>query len=81
MRVPNQYKIVRRFERDDQRPELIARGLSLQEAHLHCRSPEARSETAQDLAARFRTQRLGPWCDNYENDDGPWSRGYSEPRD
>jgi hypothetical protein len=76
MREPERYKIVRFFERYDAPQQLIARGLTLAEAQAHCRSPETSSTTARSAEALARTRRHGPWFDSFENDDGPWSRGY-----
>jgi hypothetical protein len=48
---------------------IIKRGLTLEQAQSHCRSPESSSRTATSAAARRRTRTYGPWFDGYDVDD------------
>ena len=62
------YKIVRKYFRDDLEDELIAEGLSLEEAQAHCNDPETSYQKcvshhagSENLDPRFD----GPWFDAY----------------
>jgi hypothetical protein len=57
------YKVVRKFFRADD--ELIADGLSLQEAQEHCQDPETSSRTATSACAIALTEKCGLWFDAY----------------
>ena len=58
------YNIVRHYFRGGHR--IIAKGLTLEQAHQHCRNHETSSSTATSTLARARTKRLGQWFDGYE---------------
>lgn len=60
------YKIVRMFFRGGKRA--IERGLTLEQAQAHCKSPETSSRTCTKSAGRQRTQKRGPWFDGYERE-------------
>ena len=60
------YKIVRMFQRPDQKRRTIKTGLTLEEARAHCRDPETSSRTATSSEARRYTEEHGPWFDGYE---------------
>ncbi len=62
------YRIVRTFFNDDEAPEVIKRGLTLEEARDHCRDPETSSRTATTKAAVACTKLHGPWFDGYEEE-------------
>jgi hypothetical protein len=62
------YRIVRCYTNDGHRPRTIKRGLTLEQAQAHCRSPETSSRTATSAAARRRTKARGPWFDAYDED-------------
>jgi hypothetical protein len=64
----NTYRIVRCYMMDGRRFRTIRRGLTLEQAQAHCRSPETSSKTATSAAARRRTKACGPWFDGYEDD-------------
>lgn len=59
---------VRRFYMEDSDSEVVAEGLSLDEAQEHCRDPETSSSTAKSKDALARTQERGPWFEGYEEE-------------
>jgi len=61
------YKIIR-FFRDDDRREVIAEGLSREEAYDHCNDPETSSSTCTSSEGLDRTERFGPWFDGWTED-------------
>lgn len=60
------YRILRNYFNGT--PRTIKRGLTLNEAQLHCSDPETSSSTATSSAARARTKKLGKWFDGYEKE-------------
>ena len=62
------YKVIRMFESDDYETEILARGLTLEEAQAHCNSPETSSSTAQSSEATARTFKFGRWFDGYNEE-------------
>jgi len=63
------YRIVRGYFHSDRWPrEVIATGLTLEEAQEHCRDPQTSSSTATDEDAVRRTEERGPWFDGYEEE-------------
>jgi hypothetical protein len=60
------YKIVRGFFKGGKRT--IKRGLTLEEAQVHCRDPETSSKTCTKAAGLRRTRQQGPWFDGYERE-------------
>lgn len=60
------YNIVRHYFNRPGRREVIATGLSLDEARAHCRDPNTSSSTCWTTSALARTRRCGPWFDGYE---------------
>jgi hypothetical protein len=62
------YKIVRFYYARDKRSRVIRRGLTLEEAQVHCQNPETSSRTATGANARRTTRRNGPWFDGYEEE-------------
>ena len=58
------YKILRKYfkPRED---EVIATGLTLEEAQGHCENPETCSKTCQTMEGIRRTEKYGPWMDCY----------------
>jgi hypothetical protein len=62
------YKIIR-FFRDISANEVIAEGLTLEEAQAHCNDPETSASTATSAQALALTQARGPWFDGYMADD------------
>lgn len=63
------YKIVR-FYRDSDRRDIVATGLTLDEAQAHCHDDESSSSTAAGRAARERTECHGPWFDGFTEEGG-----------
>ena len=63
---PNCYYIIRQYQVDGMRPQIIKRGLTLDEARAHCCDPETSSKTCRNDAGQARTQRVGDWFDCYE---------------
>jgi hypothetical protein len=66
MQARQRYRIVRFYFRGSRR--VLARGLTLTEAHAHCTDPETSSSTATGSTARRRTAARGPWFDGYEQE-------------
>ena len=62
------YRIVRCYMDGRSRLRTVKRGLTLEQAQAHCRSPETSSKTATSAAARRRTKLRGPWFDGYYDD-------------
>ena len=58
------YKIVRMYE-SGRRSQVLARGMTLEEAQAWCRDPETSSSTATSAAAKRRTARSGRWFDGF----------------
>jgi hypothetical protein len=61
------YKITRCFFRNDER-EVIATGLTLEEAKTYCANPNTSSKTATGSAERALTRERGPWFDTFYNE-------------
>lgn len=59
------YKIIR-FYKNDLPSEVIAEGLTLEEAQEHCRNRETSSSTCVHPRNVARTFALGPWFDGYD---------------
>ena len=57
------YKIVRFYQDDDSDDEVIATGLTLEQAQAHCEDPETTSSATR--AAEAVTRRAGNWFDGY----------------
>ena len=60
------YKIVRNYYYGT--PRTIKRGLTLNEAKLHCSNPETSSSTCTNSVGKARTKRLVKWFDGFEED-------------
>lgn len=58
------YRIVRMYE-SGRRSQVLARGMTLEEAQAWCRDPETSSSTATSAAAKRRTARNGRWFDGF----------------
>lgn len=63
------YRIVRFYKDPDIPREVVARGLTLEQAQAHCNDPETSSSTATGEHAKERTARKGAWFDGYEDED------------
>ena len=64
------YYIVRGFRDHPEKRQVIATGLTLEEAQEHCRDPETSSSTATSAEATALTDEYGPWFDGYESEGG-----------
>lgn len=62
------YRIVRNYFSDDKPSEVVARGLTLEEAQGHCRSPETNSRTCTLPENQKITAEHGQWFDGYEKE-------------
>ena len=62
------YKIIRFFQRDDVPKEVVATGLTLEEAQEHCHDPETNSRTCEESENVARTEQCGDWFDGYTED-------------
>lgn len=63
----NTYKIIRYYQ-DIGREDIVATGLTLEEAREHCNDPETSSETATGEVALARTKCFGPWFHGYSEE-------------
>lgn len=61
------YKIVRKYFKEHP-DEIIATGLTLEEAQTHCRDPETSSKTCSTLEGLELLRKFGPWFDCYDED-------------
>jgi hypothetical protein len=59
------YKIIRFYQREDMPHEVIAEGLTLQQAQQHCHDQESSSATAAERDNILRTRQYGEWFDGY----------------
>lgn len=64
------YAITRMYFRDDVDNEVVATGLTLDEAQAWCRDPETSSSTATSPEGVARTEEFGPWFDGYDEERG-----------
>lgn len=62
------YRVIRRFFNEDFGPVVIATGLSLEEAQMHCRDDEASSKTAVSADLVSLTESCGAWFDGFEEE-------------
>lgn len=60
------YKIIRLFQSERVPRRTVKRGLTLEQAKAHCRSPETSSRTATTAEAEECTRVYGPWFDGYD---------------
>lgn len=67
------YRIIRHYQNDEIPKEIIATGLTLEEAQKHCRDRESSSSTATSDIARARTKKFGPWFDGWTEEIDGWS--------
>lgn len=58
------YKVIRMYE-SGRRSQVMARGMTLEEAQAWCNDPETSSSTATSAEAKRRTARYGRWFDGY----------------
>lgn len=63
------YSITRHYMHDDHKMEVVATGLTLDEALAHCQDPETSSHTATSDVAADRTAKMGPWFDGFTRSD------------
>lgn len=61
------YRVIRMY-RDLDKREVVAEGLTQQEAQEHCRSKQTSSSTCTDAEGAERTDKFGPWFDGYEEE-------------
>lgn len=59
------YKIVRKYQAEDQADEEVETGLTLEEAQAHCDDSESSSRTCTSEEGVQRTQEKGAWFDAY----------------
>lgn len=62
-----EYKIIRYFFNSGI-SRVVRRGITLEEAQEHIKSPESISRSASSIAGRQRTKQFGPWFDQIETD-------------
>lgn len=63
------YKIVRMFRDRDRPSEVLATGLTLEEAQTWCRDPETSWRTCTRGDRIAITERHGPWFDAYTKEE------------
>lgn len=61
------YSIIRFVFNGDN--ELIAQGLTLEEAQAHCKDPETSSKTGKSSRVGILTERHGSWFDGYQEEE------------
>ena len=61
------YRVIRMYQNTTDR-DVIATGLTLDQARQHCRDPETSSSTATSPEALRLTAERGPWFDGYESE-------------
>ena len=59
------YKITRYYRNRPGDPDVIQRGLTLDEAQEHCNDPQTSSSAATSPQAQAITEQSGPWFDGY----------------
>lgn len=60
------YKIVRFYaDNKEMNGEIIATGLTLEQAKAHCNDPETSSSTCTTTQGKERTRVFGPWFDGW----------------
>ncbi len=59
------YTIVRHYAASDLESDIVATGLTLNQAQDHCHDPETSSTTATSPEAVARTAAVGNWFDGY----------------
>ena len=62
------YEIVRFYFNRPGQSDVIATGLTLEEAKAHTNDPQTSSSTATDPEAVARTAEMGPWFDGYREE-------------
>lgn len=62
------YKIIRFYADSHCDKEVIATGLTLEDAQEHCEDPETSSRTCSGQDAMNRTRKFGPWFDGYDEE-------------
>jgi len=62
------YRVVRFYQSTKYASEVLKRGLSLKDAHDHCRNKETSSRTCVKSEGTKRTAERGPWFDGYEEE-------------
>ena len=63
------YRIIR-LHKDDYKPRVLSRGLTLEEAQRWCRNPETSSSTCEGETGKAYTEIHGAWFDAYEEERG-----------
>jgi hypothetical protein len=58
------YKVCRKFKENDLL-DIVATGLTLEEAKEHCTDPETSSSTCTKRELLMMTERLGAWFDYF----------------
>ena len=59
------YNVIRFYQRGGKR--VIESGLTLEQAHAHCKNPETSSNTCTKYAGTHRTKSMGAWFDGYSD--------------
>ena len=62
------YKITRFYQDPDKASEVVARGLTEEQALAHCNDPETSSSTATTSEAQARTKAHGEWFDGFDEE-------------
>lgn len=63
------YKIIRVFADDDIPQEVVATGLTLNQAQAHCLGLQSSSNTCTSPEGAARTEEFGPWFDGWTDED------------
>lgn len=62
------YKIIRFFQEQGRKRQVITRGLTMEEAKEHCHDPETSSSTCTKPYPRSITANCGPWFEGWESE-------------
>lgn len=62
------YDVIRFFQRPGIAREVVASGLTLEQAQEHCQDPSTSSATCTDETGQARTRLYGDWFDGYSKE-------------
>lgn len=63
------YRIVRKYQNDNEPEVEVETGLTLQQAQAYCKDPETSSTTCTSVEGKEHTRVFGPWFDSYSEEE------------